>query len=273
MILPNRTLSRMAVASAVLVVALALAGCAMPFEMPFDMPFGAPTATFTPSPVPTATPTPAPTNTPKAGETPVPATATPVPTPQVTVPDGYTPVTDAGRGYSLAVPRGWSELDLRSAQFQNMANTFGMGGQLGPLNDFLASPEGEALGVIYWTDLTAAMFGGLPTALNVFVLDAPGATPDSALTFIQDTIEANSSMLGGVQVNDLQTATINNMPAVRGNITADLSSVGMNAQVFGKVVGIIANDKIYILSLVTQASSRGDKEPVFDQIIGTFRPE
>ncbi len=273
MILPNRTLSRMALASAVLVVALALGGCAMPFEMPFDLPFGAPTATFTPTPVPTATPTPAPTNTPAPGETVPDPTATPVPTPQVTLPDGFTPVADAERGYSLAVPRGWSELDLRSAQFQNMANTFGMGSQLGPLNDFLASPEGEALGVIYWTDLTAAMFGGLPTALNVFVLDAPGATPETTLTFLQETIEANMSMLGGVEVSDLQTATVNNMPAVRANITADLSSVGMNAQVYGKVAGLIANDKIYILSLVTQASSRGDKEPVFDQIIGTFRPE
>ena len=47
----------------------------------------------------------------------------------------------------------------------------------------------------------------------------------------------------------------------------------MNASVFAKVVAIIANDKIYILTLVAQDNQRAAKEPVFDQIIGTFRPE
>jgi hypothetical protein len=47
----------------------------------------------------------------------------------------------------------------------------------------------------------------------------------------------------------------------------------MNAQVFGKVVALIANDKVYVLSLLTQAAQQGAKEPQFDQIIGSFRPE
>jgi hypothetical protein len=261
----------------VLVLALGLAGCAgLPFDLsqlPFDLPFLAPTPTFTPTPVPTPTNTPEPTATPRPGETPIPATATPVPTPQVNVPSNFTPVQDADRGYSLAVPGGWSALDLRSAQFQQLANTFGMGAQLGPLNDFLASPEGDTLGVIYITDLMSAMFGGLPTALNVSVIEAPGQTPDSLLTWLEGMIDANASMLGGAQIESLETATINNMPGVRGSATADLSSVGMNAKVFAKVVALIANDKIYILTLVAQDTQRAAKEPVFDQIIGTFRPE
>jgi hypothetical protein len=261
----------------VLVLALALAGCAgMPIDLtqlPFLQQFLPPTPTFTPTPVPSPTPTPAPTNTPRPGETPVPATPTPVPTPQVTIPQGFTPVSDDTLGYSLAVPNGWSALDLRSAQFQNLANTFGMGAQLAPLNDFLASPEGESLGVIYVTDLMNAMFGGLPTALNVFVLDAPGVTPDSLLEWLQANMEANSAMLGNVEIRDMNTATINNMPGVRGSAVADLSQYGMAARVFAKVAAIIANDKIYILTLVTQDTNQAAKEPVFDQIIGTFRPE
>ena len=272
-----RLMSRTVLASTVLVVALALAGCAgLPIDLsqlPFDLPFLQPTPTFTPTPVPTPTNTPEPTPTPKPGETPVPATPTPVPTPQVTIPQGFTPVKDDQRGYSLAVPGGWSELDLRSAQFQNLANTFGMGAQLGPLNDFLASPEGEALGVIYVTDLMSAMFGGLPTALNVSVIDAPGVTPDSLLTWLQGMIDANAQMLGDATIESLETATINNMPGVRGSLTANLASVGMNASVFGKVAAIIANDKIYVLTLVAQDTQRGAKEPQFDQVIGTFRPE
>jgi hypothetical protein len=259
------------------VLALALAGCAgLPIDLsqlPFDLPFLAPTPTFTPTPEPTPTNTPEPTPTPRPGETPVPATPTPVPTPQVTIPQGFSPVLDEERGYSLAVPGGWSALDLRSPQFQNLANTFGRGAQLGPLNDFLASPEGEALGVIYVTDLMNAMFGGLPTALNVSVIDAPGVTPESLLEFLETNMEANSAMLGDVDVQSLDTAVINNMPGVRGTATADLSSVGMAAKVFAKVAALIANDKVYILTLVTQDTNQAAKEPVFDQIIGSFRPE
>lgn len=260
-----------------MVAAVAISGCAsLPVDLsalPFDLPFLAPTPTFTPTPVPTATPTPEPTPTPRPGETPVPPTPTPVPTPQVTIPEGFTPVTDTELGYSLAVPRGWTALDLRSAQFQNLANTFGMGAQLEPLNEFLASPEGEGLGVIYVTDLMGAMFGGLPTALNVFVVDVPNATPEWLLELIETNLEANAAMLGDVQIEDINTAVINNIPGVRGSAVADLSSQGINAQVFAKVVGLVANDKVYILTLATQEGNRADKEPVFDQIIGTFRPE
>jgi hypothetical protein len=264
-------------ASTVLVVALAIAGCAgMPIDLsqlPFDLPFLQPTPTFTPTPSPTPSPTPEPTATPRPGETPIPATATPVPTPQVNIPSGFSVITDDRLAYSFAVPGGWSELDLRSANFQNLANTFCMGAQLGPLNDFLDSPEGEALGFIYVTDLMSAMFGGLPTLLNVTVIDAPGQTPDSLLTWLEGMIEANASMLGDASIESMETATVNGLPAVRGSATANLASVGMNASVFAKVVALIANDKVYILTLASQLDQRAAKEPVFDQIIGTFRPE
>jgi hypothetical protein len=270
-------MSKTLLASTVLVLALVMAGCAgLPIDLsqiPFAAQFMPPTPTFTPSPVPTATNTPEPTPTPKPGETPLPATATPVPTPQVSIPTGFAAVKDDKLAYSFAVPNGWSELDLRSSQFQNMASTLGMGGQLQPLNDFLASPAGESLGKIYVTDLMSAMFGGLPTVVNVSVIDAPGQTPDSLLTWLQGMIETNGSMLGDVKIENMETATVNNLPAVRGTATGSLASVGMNASVFAKVVALIANDKVYIMTLVAQDTQRGAKEPAFDQIIGTFRPE
>lgn len=262
--------------STVLVTVIVLAGCAgLPIDIssiPFLQQFLPPTPTFTPSPTPPPTPTPEPTATLKPGETPLPPTPTPVPTPQVTIPNGFTPVTDDNLGYSFALPGGWTELDLRGGQFQTLANTFGMGAQLAPLNDFLASPAGEGLGKVYITDLMAAMFGGLPTGLGVYVVDAPGATPEWLAELIQTNLEANAGALGDVTVNEVTPGTINNLPAVKASAVADLSSVGMAQKVFAKVAGLIANDKIYILTLVTPADKQGGNEPVFDQIIGTFAP-
>lgn len=272
-----KLMSKTLLASTMLVLALVMAGCAgLPFDpsqLPFLQQFLPPTPTVPPTPTPTPTNTPEPTPTPKPGETPLPPTATPIPTPQVTIPNGFTPVKDDTLGYSFAVPNGWTELDLRSAQFQNLANTFGMGAQLQPLNDFLASDAGKAVGKIYVTDLMSAMFGGLPTVMNVSVIDAPGATPDSVLTWLQGMIDANKAQLGGVNIENLKTGTINGLPAVSGDASGSLASVGMNASVFGKVVALLANDKIYLMTLATQDSQRAAKEPSFDQIIGTFRPE
>lgn len=279
--LPFANKTKGVLAVLLLAIVMSVSGCAIDISalpvdlsaLPFDLPFLAPTPTFTPTPVPTPTATPEPTPTPRPGETPVPPTPTPIPTPQVTIPDGFTPVVDDTLGYSFAVPRGWTPLDLRSAQFQNLAGTFGMADQLAPLNEFLASPEGEMLGAIYITDLMGAMFGGLPTALNVSVIEVPNATPEWLLELITANIDANAAMLGDVQIEDINTAVINNIPGVRGTAIADLSSQGIASEVFVKVTGLVANDKVYILTLLTEAGNRAEKEPTFDQIIGTFRPE
>ena len=180
---------------------------------------------------------------------------------------------DENLGYSFAVPRGWTPLDLRSAQFQNLANTLGMGAQLAPLNEFLASPEGDMIGAIYVSDIMSAMFGGLPTIRNVSVIDVPNATPEWLLEMITANLDANAAMLGDVQIEDINTAVINGIPGVKGSAVADLSSQGLPNKVFAKVTGLVANDKVYILTLITEEGNRAEKEPGFDQIIGTFRPE
>lgn len=274
--LSRRTKSSRAIIFTLLLAAtLVLAGCGgsdlgdMPFVGQFFAEPEPPTAT----PAPTATNTPEPTNTPLPGETPIPATATPIPTPQVNVPSDFTPIVDDALAYSLAVPRGWTALDLRGSQFQNLANTFGMAGQLGPLNDFLDSDMGKQLGVIYITDITKALFGGLPTLLNVFVLPAPGMTPADTVAYVNGMLEANASMLGDVNIEAMAECTVNGLPAVCGTATANLASVGFNAELFVKITALIANDNLYILTLATTADDRGGKEPIFDQIIGTFRPE
>lgn len=275
----NRRETRVLLVMVVLIGMLALAGCGRSSK-------AEPTATVAPTatPVPpTATPEP-PTATPEpaddaestestetaAEES---AEATPAPTPQVTIPDDFDAMTDEERGYSLALPGGWSVVDLRGDTVQKMAGTFGMDAQLAPLNDFLASPEGDAVGVVAATDLAGVIFGGLPTILNVSVIDAPGATSESVMTAIEDTINANGAMLGDVTVGEMEATTVNNMPAVVADAVANLSSVGMDNELYAKVVGLIANDKIYVLTLATEAGNQSKKEATFDEIIGTFRPE
>jgi hypothetical protein len=229
-----------------------------------DLPgFAEPTPTFTP------TPTPVPTATPVE----VQAAALAVPTPQVTIPSGFTPVNDTRLRYSFAVPQGWTALDLQGTQFRTIAAMVGMGEQVDQLREFLASPEGQMIGVIYLTDLMSAMFGGFPTILNVTVVDAPGYTAESARDLVQTVIETNMGTLGKVEINAVEATTINNLPAVRSRATANLSAIGMDATIFAKVVGLLANEKIYVMTLVAQADQQAAKEPIFDQIIGSFRPE
>lgn len=228
-----------------------------------------PTPTFTPTP--TATPTPSPTPVPV--EAAAAGAATPIPTSQVTIPPGFTAVEDTRLGYSFAVPRGWSELDLRGSQFQTLAGMFGMGDQIATLNRFLDSPEGQMLGEIYITDLTSAMFGGLPTLLAVVVADAPGYTAEDARQLVEQLLASNAGALGDVRITNLAATTVNNLPAVQGTASANLAQVGMNATAFAKVVALLANDKVYLMVLLAQENQRAAKEPVFDQIIGTFRPE
>lgn len=227
--------------------------------------FQEPTPTFTPTPVPTPTATPAP-------ET-VDAASAASPTPQVTIPSVFTVVKDGRLAYSFAVPSGWTALDLQSTQFRTIAGMVGMGDQMAELDKFLASPEGQAIGLIYVTDLMSAMFGGFPTILNVSVLDAPGYTAESARDLLQEAISTNMSALGDVQLGAIEATTVNNLPAVRTTATANLAAVGMDTTAFAKAVGLLANQKIYVMTLVAQGDQQAAKEPVFDQIIGTFRPE
>ena len=232
--------------------------------------FEEPTPTFTPTPMPTPTPTPALTPTPAAEAV---SAAAASPTPQVTIPSGFTVVKDSRLHYSFAVPSGWTALDLQSTQFSTMAGMVGMGDQIAQLNEFLASPEGQMIGLIYITDLMSAMFGGFPTILNVSVIDAPGYTAESARDLVQEVIATNLSALGEVQLGAIEATTVNNLPAIRTTATANLAAVGMDATVFAKVVGLVANQKIYIMTLVAQGDQQATKEPIFDQIIGAFRPE
>ncbi|MBX3051580.1 MAG: hypothetical protein KF753_08915 [Caldilineaceae bacterium] len=233
------------------------------------------TATKTPMPSPTATATPATVS--SATVTPTPArakathTPTPRPTPVVVIPNGFTKQVDETRGYSLAFPSGYTKLDLRSAQFRNLANAAGMGGQMATLNEFLDSPAGQSVGILAASDLAGMIFGGLPTIAQVMVVDAKGASQDTAQVSVEALLSGQGGFLSDPVIQSMENVTINNLPGVRATVTGNLA--GANRPMAGKVVGLLANDKFFVLIQLTQASKLAAKDPIFDQIIGTFRPE
>lgn len=226
-----------------------------------------------PTPTPTAPPTatPVPTSTLAPGET---APPTAVPTPQVVIPADYKAVADERLAYSFAVPGDWNELDLRSTQIQRLAGILGMGEQLTPLNEFLESPEGQVMGKIYITDISSAMFGGLPSLLNVSVFQAPDPSLEAIAVAVQNQIDANLGSLGGsTNVNNVAVTVVNNLPALTTDATVDLSGMGMDGQAHAKVTALLANDQIYLMTILVPAGEQTNKADELAQIIGTFRPE
>ncbi|MEM7125648.1 MAG: SH3 domain-containing protein [Chloroflexota bacterium] len=196
-----------------------------------------------------------------------------MPEPQVTIPAGWTPIVDSERGYSLAMPPGWAELDLRGAQFAQLATTFGQGEAVGGLQDFLATPEGESVGVVAITDIANTFFGGLPTLLNVSVIQGPGATAELLEEWVLQVIDLNPEVFDNVQIDEVSATTINNLPAVMGSGSGSLAPFGINAEASFTAVGLIQKDVIYVLTLATQTANAERYESTFDDIIGTFRPE
>lgn len=253
-----------------------------PTETPTDTPTEVATHTPTALPAATSTATPAaaasqPTATATATRQPaatrIRPTATPTaqPTPIVVIPNGFTKQVDNVRGYSLALPRGYTPLDLRSAQFRNLAGAVGMGDQLATLTDYLDSPAGQSVGLLAAADLPGMIFGGLPTIVQALVVNAPGASPETAQASIESLLTGPGGFLSTPVITQMESATINNLPGVRATVTGNLA--GANRPMTGKVVGLLANDKFYVLLQLTETGKWSANEPIFDQIIGTFRPE
>ncbi|MCB9159996.1 MAG: hypothetical protein H6644_09070 [Caldilineaceae bacterium] len=238
-----------------------LAGCGRGRAQPTPTPTPLPTST----PVPTATPAP-------AGDAGSATDGTPNPAPVVVIPDGFNPRTDARLGYSLALPGGWTDVDLRSPRFRSMLESVGVGGQVAPLLAYLDTPAGQSVGLVAMTDLAGMVFGGLPTAINVSVLDAPGASAEDVAAQLERLL-AGGVLPAEVTVTAPVVTTVNNLPAVQATATGSLASVGMDGRIYAQVTGLLAHDKVYLLSLVADEGKRTAKEEEFAQILGTFRPE
>lgn len=250
---------------------------------PTATPTVSPTATATVTPTATASPTATPTAT--ATATPIPPTdaqaeteaetqaaATPVPTPQVTIPQGWNVYQDDRLGYSLATPRGWLRVDLRSDNLDSLARSFGGVGQaLDQLKQFLATPAGESVGTVAVEPDIAQLFNPnpFPTLLNVSVVDVSAdVTTEQLIAYVQDNAQRY-----GVEDLAVDSETVNNLPAIHATGFADLSEQGLSVRIYAEVVALRAHDKLYVLTIATKDTNVQAKQSLIDQIIGTFRPQ
>ncbi|MEZ4558329.1 MAG: hypothetical protein R2854_18180 [Caldilineaceae bacterium] len=129
-------------------------------------------------------------------------------------------------GYSLALPR---RLDRRGPaqppRFRSMLDSVGVGGQVAPLLAYLDTPAGQSVGLVAMTDLAGMVFGGLPTAINVSVLDAPGASAEDVAAQLERLL-AGGVLPAEVTVTAPVVTTVNNLPAVQATATGSLASSG-----------------------------------------------
>ncbi len=206
----------------------------------------------TPMPTPTLTPT-----------------KKPAPKPVVSIPQGWQPISSERLGYSLAVPRGWLIFDLQSGQLGQFIGSLGDPAAAAQLQEFLDSPEGQNA-------------GHLAVELNIFA-QPPFSSLAGVYTFpLSDDIsqEQVKEYVAGaiesvdmdyVKLQSLEIGTINNLPSIQGVGTVDLSSADFDFNAHVVITALRANDTAYILLLVTWANVAKGKQPLIDQIVGTFR--
>ena len=181
-------------------------------------------------------------------------------------------IYDSRLGYSVAVPDGWHVIDLQRANQHPLWGTFS---KVYPvlakdLEDVLASPGGENIGYLALElDLfpkpsvkTIALVG--TTSLDD---DMPAETVVQLLSSVIESFD-----MFPVGTPDFSIGTTNDLPSIRGIVTADLRSQGLfNA--YTVVTALRANDTAYVLLVATEAKDVEAKQPLINQIVGTFRPE
>ena len=138
------------------------------------------------------------------------------------------------------------------------------------VDELLASPGAENAGHLA---IELKIFSRPPIAslagVGIVPLDDDIPTAN-VMQWLSRAIESFDTI--PVEVKSLESGTTNNLPSIRGVASADLSSKGL-FDAHAVITVLRANDKAYILVVVTQAKDAETKQQQIDQIVGTFRPE
>ena len=220
--------------------------------------------------IPTSTPTPAAMLSPTTSPTP---TASPLPLPTVEVPKGWKRIEDDRLGYSLAVPFQWVTFDLQSGLLDPIASMLGGEEAVDLLREFLNSPEGANIGILAIEPDISQLFARPPFPMFLNVSVAPlsdDVTADQLVAFVKRSAET----MEDAQLHSIRTGAVNEMPALRAVVTADLGgSIGLELAPHLVITVVRANQTAYILTIATRSNSAAAKQALINQIVGTFLPE
>ena len=207
------------------------------------------------------------------------ATPTPLPSPpptsaadpDVQIPAGWKRIEDDRLGYSLAVPFSWLTFDLHSGALDPIAGLLGGKTATDFLREFLDSPEGKNLGILAIEPDITQLFANppFPPFLNVSTAPWPeDLTAEQLVGFIQNSAEN----IADVQLHSVMTGAVSGMPALRAVVTANLSGMGFDIVPYVVVTVLRENQTAYILTVATRVQTAVAKQPLIEQIVGTFRP-
>ena len=93
-------------------------------------------------------------------------------------------------------------------------------------------------------------------------------TAEQLVGFIQNSAEN----LADVQLHSVMTGAVSGMPALRAVVTANLSGMGFDIAPYVIVTVLRANQTAYVLTVATRVQTAAAKQPLIEQIVGTFRP-
>ena len=138
------------------------------------------------------------------------------------------------------------------------------------LENVLASPGGENIGYLA-VELDLIPKPSIKTIALVGTTSLDDDIPAETVVQLLSSVIESFDMFP-VGTPDFATGTTNGLHSIRGVVTADLRSQGLfNAH--ASVTALRANDKAYILLVATEVKDVKAKQPLIDQIVGTFRPE
>jgi hypothetical protein len=194
----------------------------------------------------------------------------------VEIPRGWKRIEDDRLGYSLAVPFPWVTFDLKDGFQHPIAERLVGEEALAALRHSLETPyvtDVLDIGVMAIEPDLSELFARPPFPLFLNVSRAHAFdefTGDELVAVVDMAIEPFSD----VQVHSIEAETVNGWPAVQAVASLDLRrNLEIDLELNFVFTFVQANQKTYLLTMVTRAEKAEAKQELIDQIVGTFQPK
>jgi hypothetical protein len=170
------------------------------------------------------------------------------------IPAGYSEFRDSGRGYALAVPSSWIQINVQSP---DAAAVFA---QLAKKKPQFTQIFGDSLASLVKQNMSLLAIGPAGTAVNMVVTPGSGTITAAQLGTVYSTeLQPTYSRLG-IKVLSHQVSSLDGYPALRVSITTVVGKVVHETQF---VTGVDGNG--FVLTIT------GATPTLINQIAGTVR--